>query len=42
MVNIDSDITCHTLVLGEANRSFHTCAQYVEITHMANSKVNSS
>jgi hypothetical protein len=42
MVNIGSDTTCHTPVPKEANRSFHICAQDVQITHMANSKVNSS
>jgi hypothetical protein len=42
MVNIVSDTTYHTLFLKEANRSFHMCAQDVQITCMANSKVNSS
>jgi hypothetical protein len=33
---------CHTPVLKEANRSFHTCAQDLQITRMTNSKVNNS
>jgi hypothetical protein len=33
---------CHTPVLKEVNRSFHTCAQDVQITRMGNSKVNNS
>jgi hypothetical protein len=33
---------CCTPILKEVNRSFHVCAQDVQITHMANSKVNSS
>jgi hypothetical protein len=28
---------CHTLVLKEVNRSFHTCAQGIQITRMTNS-----
>jgi hypothetical protein len=37
MVNISSDTTCHTPVLKEVNRRFHTCAQDVQITRTANS-----
>jgi hypothetical protein len=33
---------CHTSVPKEANRSFHMCAQDIQITRMANNKVNSS
>jgi hypothetical protein len=33
---------CHTSILKEANRSFHTSAQDVQIIHMANSKINNS
>jgi hypothetical protein len=42
MVNLGSDTTCHTPVLKEAKRSFHTCAEDVQITRMANSEVKSS
>jgi uncharacterized protein YjhX (UPF0386 family) len=42
MVNISSDTTYHTPVLKEENQSFHMCAQDVQITRVANSKVNSS
>jgi hypothetical protein len=42
MVNISSDTTFHTPVLKEVNRSFHTCAQDVQITHTTKSKVDSS
>jgi hypothetical protein len=31
----------HTVVLKEANRNFHMCAQDVQITRTTNSKVNS-
>jgi hypothetical protein len=34
--------TCHTPVPKEANRSFHMCAQDVQITRTTNNKVNSS
>jgi hypothetical protein len=40
MVNIGSDTTCHSPVSKEVNRSFHTCAQDIQITRMTNSKVN--
>jgi hypothetical protein len=33
---------CHTLVPKEANQSFHTCVQDVQITRTINSKVNNS
>jgi hypothetical protein len=42
MVNMGFDTTCHTPVPKEVNRSFHTCAQDVQITRTANNKVNSS
>jgi hypothetical protein len=42
MVNIGSYTTYHAPVLKEANRSFRTCAQDVQITRTANSKANSS
>jgi hypothetical protein len=42
MVNIGSDTTCHTLVLKEVNRSFHTFVRDVQIRRTANSKVNCS
>jgi hypothetical protein len=42
MISIGSDTNCHTPVLKEANRSFHTCVKDVQITRTANSAVNSS
>jgi hypothetical protein len=36
--NIGSDTTCHTSVWKEVNRSFHTCAQDVQITRTTISK----
>jgi hypothetical protein len=33
---------CHTPVLKEVNRSFHTCVQDIQITRTANIKVNNS
>jgi hypothetical protein len=36
MVNISFDTTCHIPVPKEVNRSFHTCAQNVQITRTAN------
>jgi hypothetical protein len=33
---------CHNPVLKEANRSFHTCAQDVQITRTTNNAVNRS
>jgi hypothetical protein len=39
MINNVFDTTCHTLVLKEANQSFHTCVQDVQVTRTANSKV---
>jgi hypothetical protein len=42
MVNIGSDMICHTLVLKEVNRIFHTCVQNVQITCTPNSKVKGS
>jgi hypothetical protein len=37
-----SETTCHTLAPKEVNRSFHTCAQDIQITRTTNSKVNNS
>jgi hypothetical protein len=42
MVNIGSNTTYHTPIPKEVNRSFHTCAQDVQITRTTNSKVNNS
>jgi hypothetical protein len=36
------EMHCHTPVPKEANRSFHTCVQDVQITRMTTIKVNSS
>jgi hypothetical protein len=37
-----SPCLCHTTVPKEVNQIFHTCAHDVQITYMANNKVNSS
>jgi hypothetical protein len=42
MLGLTRIVWCHTPLPKEENRSLHTCAQDVQITHMANSKVNSS
>jgi hypothetical protein len=42
MINNVFDTTSHTLVPKEANQSFHTCVQDVQVTRTANSKVNNS